>query len=142
MSRDNARTPMQWDASSQAGFSTGTPWIGVNPNHKHINAAAQLGDPTSVFHHYRRVIALRHDDPVVAHGSFRMLVPEDDKLYAFVRTLNGSQLLVLANFSSTTIDVSAVIGTTWAGSALVLGNYPDAAREQELRPWEARVHRL
>ena len=76
MSRDNARTPMQWDASDQAGFSTGTPWIGVNPNYKHINAAAQVDDPTSVFHHYRRVIALRHDDPVVAHGSFTMLVPE------------------------------------------------------------------
>ena len=141
MSRDNARTPMQWDESNQAGFSSGTPWIGVNPNYQQINAAAQIDDPTSVFHHYQQVIALRHDDPVVAHGSFTMLVPEDDQLYAFIRTLNGSQLLVLANFSSTTIDVSAVVDSAWAGSALVLGNYPDTATEEELRPWEARVHR-
>ena len=75
-SRDHARTPMQWDASAHAGFTTGTPWIEANPNHAEINAAAQVGDPDSVFEHYRRLIALRHDEPVVAHGDFTMLLPD------------------------------------------------------------------
>ena len=77
MSRDNARTPMQWTAEPGAGFTAATPWIGVNPNHDRVNAAAQIDDPNSIFAHYRRLIALRHSDPVVVHGDFRMLLPDD-----------------------------------------------------------------
>ena len=85
MGRDNARTPMQWDAGEHAGFTTGEPWIPVNPNHDEINAEAAVADPDSVFHHYRRLIELRHSEPVVAHGDFTMLLPDDERVYAFTR---------------------------------------------------------
>ncbi len=98
-SRDNARTPVQWDASEHAGFTTGTPWLPVNPNHTEINAAAQYDDPGSVFHHHRALIALRHDDATVVHGSFTMLLPEHPQLYAFLRTHGDDELLVVANLS-------------------------------------------
>ena len=144
MSRDNARTPMQWDASPHAGFTAGTPWIGVNPNYPEINAASQVDDPDSVFSHYRRLIALRHDEPVVAHGDFTMLLPDDDAVYAFTRRRGPVELLVLGNFSGE--DVHADVAG-WEGAELVLGNYPDAthpcgkADPGALRPWEATVHR-
>ena len=137
MSRDNARTPMQWDASEHAGFTTGEPWIPVNPNHTEINAEAALADPDSVFHHYRRLIELRHSEPVVAHGDFTMLLPDDERVYAFTRRLGDAELLVLGNFSGE----SAAVELPEAGGELVLGNYADAGEELVLRPWEARVLR-
>ncbi|MEI4872857.1 hypothetical protein Q8G47_29470, partial [Klebsiella pneumoniae] len=75
-SRDNARTPVQWDATAHAGFTTGEPWLPVNPDHVEVNVAAQEHDPDSVLGHYRRLIRFRHDEPVVARGDFAMLVPE------------------------------------------------------------------
>ncbi len=98
-SRDNARTPMQWDASDHAGFTTGTPWLPVNPNHTEINADAAEADPDSVFHHYRRLIGLRHAHDVVAHGDYRLLLAEDEHVFAYVRTLGSSRLLVVVNLS-------------------------------------------
>ena len=89
MGRDNARTPMQWDAGPHAGFTTGEPWLGVNPNHVEINAEAARADPDSVFHHYRQLIELRHALPVVAHGDFTMLLEDDERVYAFTRALRG-----------------------------------------------------
>src|SRR3954466_4386797 len=97
MGRDNARTPMQWDAGPHAGFTTGKPWLGVNPNHTAINAEQQRGDPDSVFHHYRRLIELRHALPVIASGDFTMLLENDERVYAFTRALDGDELLVLGN---------------------------------------------
>ena len=144
MSRDNARTPMQWDGSAHAGFTTGTPWIGVNPNHVEINAASQVDDPGSVFSHYRRLIALRHTEPAVAHGDFTMLLPDDDAVYAFTRRLGAVELLVLGNFSGAPVHADV---DGWAGAEVVLGNYADAAHPcgkgdpGALRPWEATVHR-
>ena len=91
LNRDNARTPVQWDASRHAGFTTGSPWIAVNPNANHINAAAQVDDPDSVYSFYRQVIALRHAEPVVSHGDFTMLLPRDEHVYAFVRSLPEHQ---------------------------------------------------
>jgi oligo-1,6-glucosidase len=99
VSRDNARTPMQWDDSAHAGFTTGTPWIALNPNYKEINAAAAVADQDSVFHYYRRLIELRHTEPVVAHGDFTMLLPDDPKVYAFTRTLDDVTLLVIGKLS-------------------------------------------
>ena len=93
LNRDNARTPVQWDASRHAGFTTGAPWIAVNPNANHINAAAQVDDPDSVYSFYRQVIALRHAEPVVSHGNFTMLLPRDPHVYAFTRALTGSTFL-------------------------------------------------
>ncbi len=144
-SRDNARTPMQWDDSPGAGFSEGVPWAPVNPNHRDINAASAQADPDSVFHHYRRLIELRHSEPVVAHGDFRMLLPEHSTVYAFSRSLEGTTLLVVANFSGSDADVHDEIAGagSWAGGELVLANYharPEA--RMVLRPWESRVYRL
>jgi oligo-1,6-glucosidase len=139
MSRDNARTPMQWDNSPNAGFTTGTPWLPVNPNYTDINAAAAIEDPDSVFHYYRRLIELRHTEPVVAHGDFTMLLPDDERVYAFTRRLGDAQLLVLGNFSGDTVP------TGLSGqSDLVIANYPPDPEEGDsivLRPWEARVYR-
>jgi oligo-1,6-glucosidase len=137
MGRDNARTPMQWDDTEQAGFTTGVPWIPVNPNHTEINAAAARADPDSVFHHYRRLIELRHAEPIVAHGDFTMLLPDDERVYAFTRRLGDTELLVLGNFSGE----PAAVDLPEAGGELVLGNYADAGEELTLRPWEARVLR-
>jgi oligo-1,6-glucosidase len=141
MSRDNARTPMQWDDSPHAGFTTGTPWIAVNPNHKEINAAAAMDDPNSVFHHYRRLIAFRHNEPAVVHGDFTMLLPHDDTVYAFTRSFDGVELLTLGNFSGRSVPVD--LPGWWATEPLVLGNYPPDGNTREivLRPWEARVYR-
>ena len=99
MSRDNARTPMQWDDTEHAGFTDGEPWIAVNPNHTEVNAAAAVADPDSVFHHYRRLIELRKSEPAVAHGDFTMLLADDPVVYAFTRRLGDTELLVVANFS-------------------------------------------
>ena len=107
MGRDNARTPMQWDSGPNAGFTTGTPWIEVNENFRIINAAAERADPDSVFHHYRRLIALRHEDPVVALGDFTMLLPDHEHVYAFTRSLGDVTLTVLGNFSGSVQDVRA-----------------------------------
>lgn len=138
LNRDNARTPVQWDASRHGGFTTGAPWIAVNPNANTINAAAQVDDPDSVFSFYRRVIALRHAEPVVAYGDFTMLLPDDEHVYAFRRSLPDAELLVLGNFSGT--GQSAGVDGSWGDAELVLGNYP-AAPGLGLRPWEVKVFR-
>jgi oligo-1,6-glucosidase len=143
MGRDNARTPMQWDATPHAGFTSGTPWIAVNPNSVDINAEAALAKSGSVFHHYRRLIALRHDEPVVAHGDFTMLLPDDLAIYAFTRRLDDVELLVLGNFSSETVVADVPSAPQWAQAELLLANYApygDAAAIV-LRPWESRVYR-
>jgi oligo-1,6-glucosidase len=132
MSRDNARTPMQWSTETNAGFTTGTPWLAVNPNYTDINAAPG----NEVLEHYKRLIALRHTEPVVAHGDFTMLLPDDERVYAFTRRLGDVELLVLGNFSGDTVP------TGLDGGSLILGNYPpDDAGSIVLRPWEARVYR-
>ena len=137
MSRDNARTPVQWDAGPNAGFTTGTPWLPVNPDHVEWNAEAQRGDQDSVLAHYRRLVALRHDDPVVALGDFAMLLPEHDDVYAFTRTLDDRVLVVVCNLSRTTYRLAELLPQARDGR-LVLGNLPDEDPEL-LRPWEARV---
>lgn len=142
MGRDNARTPMQWDASPQAGFTTGTPWLPVNPDHTEINAAAARTDPDSVYHHYRRLIALRHGEPAIVHGDFTMLLPDDERIYAFTRRHGSTTLLVAGNFTGETVDAALPDG--WEGAELVLGNGPSVPAPPGrlvLAPWEARVHR-
>lgn len=137
--RDNARTPMQWDDSAHGGFTTGTPWMAVNPDHAEWNVAAQADDPTSVLAHYRRLIALRHDEPVVALGDFTMLLPDDPHVYAFLRRLDGRELLVLANWSGESQDVE--VDPVWQGTEVMLGNVGDDVDDvSHLQPWEARVH--
>ncbi|MGY2085478.1 glycoside hydrolase family 13 protein [Blastococcus sp. SYSU DS0539] len=140
MGRDNARTPVQWDAGPNAGFTTGTPWLAVNPDHVEWNAAAQRDDERSVLAHYRRLIALRHELPVVALGDFTMLLPDHDDVYAFTRVLDDVTLLVVCNLSRTEYRLAELLPEAPAAE-LVLGNLPDDD-PADLRPWEARVLRL
>ncbi|GAA1783155.1 alpha-glucosidase [Nostocoides veronense] len=143
--RDNARTPMQWDDCDQAGFTTGTPWLAVNPNYRQINAAAQRDDPESVFAHTKAVIALRHADPVVAHGDFTMLLPDGERVYAFERRLDGARLLVVANLSSDdSVPAPVPELAEWAAAEVVLASGPGAGAadgEIVLGPWQALVLR-
>ena len=141
-SRDNARSPMQWDDGAHAGFTTGKPWAATNPNYTEINAAAAVADQDSVFHHYRRLIELRHSEPAIAHGDFTMIAPDHKTLYAFTRSHAGTDLLVLANFSGDDLDLSGAVTDLdrWSGADLLLGNLGDpASPTAPLRPWEARL---
>ncbi|TQL01185.1 alpha-glucosidase [Cellulomonas sp. SLBN-39] len=140
-SRDNARTPVQWDAGPHAGFTTGEPWLPVTANHTHVNAEAERADPASVLHHYRRLHALRHEDEVVRLGDFTLLLPDHPHVYAFTRALGDDALLVLGNFSGE--EQRAEVGDGWGER--VLGNVPDPAVVRDgvviLAPWEALVLR-
>ncbi|MFE7267672.1 DUF3459 domain-containing protein [Streptomyces sp. NPDC057592] len=134
---------MQWDNTEHAGFTTGTPWIAVNPDHADVNAATQLAEPESVFHYYRRRIDLRHTEPALTHGDFRMLHPDHEQLYAFTRhdAETGTELLVLANFSGSDLTVGLPHG--WEASGILIANAPAAqslTNPHTLQPREARVH--
>src|SRR5208282_2532389 len=122
MSRDQARTPVQWDASANAGFTTGTPWIAVNPDYVTVNAAAQVGQPGSVFEHYQRLIELRHTDPVVTDGGFELLLPDHPAIWAFLRQGPDTELLVAANFSADVVSAVLPLEGDWADAAVVLTN--------------------
>ncbi len=138
--RDNARTPMQWDAGPHAGFTTGEPWLPAHPNKSEINAAAAVADPDSVFHHYRRLIGLRHVDPVVVDGRFALLLPDDPQVWAFTRTLGDDTLLVLANCSSSPATIEAGSVPELEGSEVLLPTH-GASYALTLQPWESRIHR-
>lgn len=139
--RDNARTPMQWDASPQAGFTTGEPWLAVNPNYARINAAAAVADPDSVYHHYRRLIELRHTEPTVVDGDFTMLLPYDERLYAFTRRLGDTELLVIGNFSGETVRADIDDAAVWASAELLLTNTAAPSGDLIMHPWQAVVYR-
>jgi oligo-1,6-glucosidase len=145
MSRDLARTPVQWNASPGAGFTTGTPWLAVNPDHVTVNAAAQVDDPASVFAHYRRLAALRHEDPVVTDGEFELLLPEHPAIWAFLRRTPTAELLVAANFSAEPTAVRLPVDSGWSAAPAVVTSHPDAPRQPppdlRLRPWESAVWR-
>jgi len=138
-SRDNARTPVQWDDSPHAGFTAGTPWIETNPNYPSINAASDIASDRSIYRYYQRLIALRHEFRVVSLGSFRLLEPDDPVLYAFSRELGDERLLVLGNVSNRPLAVDLAIGRN--RREILLGNHP-ATDEPVLEPWEVRVYRL
>ena len=135
-SRDNARTPMQWDASPHGGFTTGTPWLTENPNYREINATAALADPDSVFHYYRRLIALRKTYPVFVHGDFTLLEPDHPSLFVYRRKLARQSLLVICNYGGGETAWSLPAG--WDDAQCLISNYPDRLPGR-LRPWEARI---
>jgi oligo-1,6-glucosidase len=130
MARDHARTPVHWDASPGAGFTTGTPWMAVNPNHSEINAAAQVDDPDSVFAHHRRLIELRHSEPVVTDGDFELLLPDHPTVWAFQRRGQDADLLVAANFSSAPVAVDLPLDGDWAHASVVIASHA----QQPVRP--------
>jgi oligo-1,6-glucosidase len=138
-SRDNARTPMQWDDSSQAGFTEGIPWLPVNPNYLTVNAAAEIEDPSSVFHHFRKLIKLRHDHPVIVHGRFELLLPDHEQIWALTRTLEDQVLLMIANCSSEPARVPSDAMPDLTGAQLLLATHEDSM-SFELAPWESRIY--
>ena len=137
MGRDNARTPMQWTAGENAGFTTGTPWLRVNPNHTEINAEAALADPDSVFYTYQKLIALRKSCPVFAEGDFTLLCPQDEQVFAYTRTGAGQKLLVAANLSGR--PAAFALPRDFAGASPLLATRGQPA-DGMLRPWEAVLY--
>ena len=133
--RDNARTPMQWDSGENAGFTTGTPWLPVNPNYLEINAEKALADPDSVFYFYQKLIRLRKHYRVFREGDFRLLCPEDEKIFAYTRDLENAHLLVVCNFTGETLEFA--VPEEFRGARLLISNYPDSA--PGLRPYEAAM---
>ena len=138
-SRDNSRTPMQWDASENSGFTTAEPWLSVNPNHTRINAAAQVNDPNSVFAHYQKLIALRKQYDVIAYGDFAPLDETHPSVLAYTRRFNGEQLVVINNFYRAEVDWSCPVNLD--GFTCLISNYADSSVQNKLhlRPYESLV---
>ncbi len=138
-SRDNARTPMQWDDKEQAGFTSGTPWLSVNPNYREINAARQIDDPDSVFSYYRKLIALRKKHDVIVYGTYQLILPEDSHIFAFVRTLEKEQVLVLCNFTDQEVKADIPEAFNLETAECFIQNYKgrESLAQGILRPYEA-----
>ena len=137
VSRDNARTPMQWNTETNAGFTTGTPWIKVNENYKKINAAAQLKDPDSIYNFYRRLIQIRHEEEIVVSGSFEMLMEESRQIFAYQRVLDDKKLVVLCNFTPNHVTFDGVPKK----AEIMIGNYKNGGGTY-LRPYEAIAYKV
>ena len=135
--RDNARTPMQWDDTAHAGFTTGTPWMQVNPNYREINAEAARKDPDSIFHYYRKLIRLRKKDPIFAEGDFKLLLEEDENIFAYVRSLADREVLVVANFTEQ--EIICTLPEEWKGGEVLIHNYKDGGKSEVLRPYESMM---
>ena len=137
--RDNARTPMQWDDSAYAGFSTANPWIMVNPNYTKINAKDQVNREDSVFKYYQKLIKLRHESELIVYGTYDLILDDDKDIYAYIRTLGDEKLIVYCNFSENTREVE--IPEEFVNKKVLISNYSDAKANQKitLRPYEAIV---
>lgn len=135
--RDNARTPMQWNAEENAGFTTGKPWMEVNPNYVEINAETELKNPDSVFRYYQKLIRLRKEYPVFVDGEFELLLEDDENIFAYTRTTADSKLLVYANFSDRNVD--CILPEEWKKGEILIHNYPGVVQNGKLRPYEAGI---
>ena len=139
-SRDNARTPMQWDTSANAGFTTGTPWMQVNPNYTAINAADEAADGSSVFHYYQTLIRLRKQYPIFSEGDFTLLFADHPALFAYQRRLGDQVMTVLCNFYEAPLTLPAAQVSALPLDTLLLGNYDAPADAAHFRPYEARIY--
>ena len=139
-SRDNARTPMQWDTSANAGFTTGTPWMQVNPNYTAINAADEAADGSSVFHYYQTLIRLRKQYPIFSEGDFTLLFADHPALFAYQRRLGDQVMTVLCNFYEEPLTLPAAQVSALPLDTLLLGNYDAPADAAHFRPYEARIY--
>ena len=137
--RDNARTPMQWDDSAYAGFSTANPWIMVNPNYTKINAKDQINREDSVFKYYQKLIKLRHESELIVYGTYDLILDDDKDIYAYIRTLGDEKLIVYCNFSENTREVE--LPEEFTNGKVLISNYSDAKVNHKitLRPYEAIV---
>ena len=134
--RDNARTPMQWDDSENAGFTTGTPWLAVNKNYDKINE-------NSIFNHYKKLIDIRKNNDTIIYGDYKLLCEDDENIFAYVRELNGDKILVVCNFYDK--DVEFKFDGDFNYSKVLLSNYNDSSKMIEklkLRPYEAVMYRF
>ena len=141
--RDNARTPMQWDSTENAGFTTGTPWIAVNKNYNEINAKQCLQDENSIFHHYRKLIDIRKNNDTIIYGDYNLLCPEDKSIFAYTRELNGDKILVVCNFYDKEVTFS--FDGEFNHADILLSNYKDSStliEKLSLRPYEAIMFRI
>ncbi|MNL21879.1 Oligo-1,6-glucosidase [compost metagenome] len=135
-SRDNARTPMQWNAEKNAGFSTGTPWLKVNPNYQQINVEAESKDPESILNFYKKLIRLRREHKVFIYGTFELILQDHPDVFAYTRTLNNQEAIVVCNLrgKNTKVDLKSDM-------KLVLANYQGVRADlMDLKPFECRVY--
>ncbi len=135
LARDNSRTPMQWDGTHAAGFTSGKPWLAVNPNYTDINVAQAEADPSSVLAFYRALIQMRKDHPIMVYGTYRDLALHDPYLYIYERELEGEVWRIVLNVHDEPMQTAFVLSQ----DKLLVSNYPDVS--DELRPYEARVYR-
>ncbi len=143
-SRDNARTPMQWDRSTNAGFTTGDPWIAVNPNYSEVNVESQIHDENSIFHYYKKLISLRKEHEIIVYGNYDLLLPEHEEVFAYTRTLGDEKLLVLCNFYANEIEVELPTYGNLRLPKQLIRNYPGDATlspKVRLKPYEAVVYK-
>ena len=137
--RDNARTPMQWDDSANGGFTTGTPWLAVNPNYTFINAASQVNDPESIFSYYKQLIRLRKENDIIVYGKYELLEADHEDLFIYTRTLDDKKLLVICNFTDKEVALpEAIAAQTAANKGVLVSNYKENA--SMLKPYEAVVY--
>ena len=144
-SRDNARTPMQWDNNLNGGFSKATPWIDVNPNYKQINVKESLEDSNSIFNYYKELIKLRHNNDTIVYGDVKLIYPENESIFAYTRNLDDEQLMVVLNFYENEIDFKIPDNIDINKLEIILSNYKDKVIKNEtikLRPYEAIVYKV
>jgi len=146
ISRDNARTPIQWNDSLNAGFTTGIPWIKVNPNYPDINIAHDLKDSNSIFHYYQKLIQLRKENLIMIYGDYQLILEDDEHVYSYLRTLNKGRLLIILNFFSSQTIFNLPANINYQEKELLISNYNVEEKEDiksiYLRPYEARVYKL
>ncbi|MBX9732536.1 MAG: alpha-glucosidase [Chitinophagaceae bacterium] len=138
--RDNGRTPFQWDSTVNAGFTSGKPWLSINPNYKTINKAIQDKDPNSVLSYFRKIVTIRKSNPILVHGKYTLLDKENPTVYAYTREWEGKKWLILLNFSTT--ESSVKIGYNYRTKKQIINNYNVVTTSEKLRPYEAVVYEL
>ena len=141
-SRDNARTPMQWDDSDNAGFTTGKPWFGVSDRYKEINVKQALADKDSIFYYYKKLIELRHKESLLTEGNYQLLLPEDEKIFAYLRNTENETWLIVANMSEDTALTDELKPFVNDKQDIMIGNYDRANLDEALRPYEAFMMRI
>ncbi len=142
--RDNARTPMQWDDTENAGFTTGTPWIQVNPNYKEINVKNALADKNSIFYYYQKLIQLRKKHPIIVYGDYTLLDEDSEQIFAYLRSFEDKKLLVVSNWSNEEVTFTMPEESVFKPAEVLIANYNDVekspGKQLTLRPWEAVVY--
>lgn len=141
--RDNARTPMQWDSTENAGFTTGNPWLAVNKNYKFINAEDCLQDKDSIFYHYKKLIEIRKHNDTIIYGDYKLLLPEDKNVFVYSRKLNGDKIVVVCNFYDKEVNLN--FKEDFNNVEILLSNYKDSSifmKDLKLRPYEAIMYRV